>query len=470
MSDARRVVLLARPGPACDRMRAALAEAGALVVLEADPVSLAQDALVAAGAHVVLVVLDAATEDVIDRFDAVLADPSIEVIFEEAELAASREGWDAARWVRHLSAKLNRHGNVLPPGREADGEEPVRAEPVASAATPAAPALDPAPAPEPARAEPTPAPESVPVAVRPVLALVDDDHFTGAAAAREPAAAAAIVPLSEQAPGPVAGPPPLPWELDAGDATADAGPNTAPAASTAAELATSAGPAALSLVDEAPPAAQGAAENGEADPEADQRFQRDLADLEARIAEMGLVEPPASAAKVSTGAVVVLAGIGGPDAVRQLLGALPSHFARPVLVQQRLDGGRYDKLVAQMQRATTLPVRLAEVGDAIEGGTIYIVPPSMGVAGGASALAFSDAGGDLMAGVPAGESAVLMLSGSDPALVDAAMNLSWSGALVAAQALDGCYDAAAPTELIARGALSGSPTELARRLAERWPS
>ena len=142
----------------------------------------------------------------------------------------------------------------------------------------------------------------------------------------------------------------------------------------------------------------------------------------------------------------------------------------PVLVQQRLDGGRYDKLVAQMQRATALPVRLAEVGDAVEGGAIYIVPPSMGVASGASALAFTDSGGDLMAGVPAGESAVLMLSGSDPALVDAAMNLSWSGALVAAQALDGCYDAAAPTELIARGALSGSPTELARRLAERWPS
>ena len=123
MNDARRVVLLARPGPACDRMREALVEAGALLVLEADPVELAHETLVAAAPHVVLVVLDAATEDVIDRFDAVLADPAIEVIFEEAELAASREGWDAARWVRHLSAKLNRHDNVLPPGREADGDD-----------------------------------------------------------------------------------------------------------------------------------------------------------------------------------------------------------------------------------------------------------------------------------------------------------------------------------------------------------
>ena len=69
--------------------------------------------------------------------------------------------------------------------------------------------------------------------------------------------------------------------------------------------------------------------------------------------------------------MLVLAGIGGPDAVRQLLGSLPNDFPRPVLVQQRLDGGRYDKLVAQMQRATTLPVRLAEPGLAAIAGLIY---------------------------------------------------------------------------------------------------
>jgi hypothetical protein len=41
---------------------------------------------------------------------------ALAVIFDEAELAARREGWDAARWVRHLSAKLHRHDDVLPPG------------------------------------------------------------------------------------------------------------------------------------------------------------------------------------------------------------------------------------------------------------------------------------------------------------------------------------------------------------------
>ena len=61
-----------------------------------------------------------------------------------------------------------------------------------------------------------------------------------------------------------------------------------------------------------------------------------------------------------------------------------------------------------------------------------------------------------------------MLSGADPAQVDAVMKLAVGGALIAAQALDGCYDVAAPAALASRGGLAGKPQELARRLAERW--
>ena len=69
-----------------------------------------------------LVALDPAVEDALEKFDDVLADRAIEVIFDEADLAARREGWDAARWVRHLAAKLHRHDDVLPPGREPDAD------------------------------------------------------------------------------------------------------------------------------------------------------------------------------------------------------------------------------------------------------------------------------------------------------------------------------------------------------------
>jgi chemosensory pili system protein ChpB (putative protein-glutamate methylesterase) len=189
-------------------------------------------------------------------------------------------------------------------------------------------------------------------------------------------------------------------------------------------------------------------------------------DLNNRLSAMELVEERAVAAV--RGAVLVLAGIGGPDAVRQLLGALPADFPRAVLVQQRLDGGHYDKLVAQMQRATTLPVKLAVSGDTLQPATVYILAPTLGVHETGQGLAFNDAPADLLATLPAGDSAVLMLSGADPTQVDAVMKLAGAGGLVAGQALDGCYDVAAPAALAARGGLAGKPQELARRLAERW--
>jgi chemosensory pili system protein ChpB (putative protein-glutamate methylesterase) len=180
--------------------------------------------------------------------------------------------------------------------------------------------------------------------------------------------------------------------------------------------------------------------------------------------ELVVDEPPARV----RGAVLVLAGIGGPDAVRQLLGALPEAFPRAVLVQQRLDGGHYDKLVAQMQRATALPVQLAVAGGALQAATVYILPPTLGVQESGQGLAFTDSPVDLLVTLPAGDSAVLMLSGSDPGQVDAVMKLGAGGALIAGQALDGCYDVAAPAALVSRGGQAGKPQELARRLAERW--
>ena len=120
MRDAVRVALLARPGAGGDRLREALRAAGADLVLDADPTTLEPATLAGAGAESVVVLLDSAVEDALERLDPVLHDPAIDVLYEESEVAAAREGWDVARWTRHLSAKLLRHGDVLPPGRETD--------------------------------------------------------------------------------------------------------------------------------------------------------------------------------------------------------------------------------------------------------------------------------------------------------------------------------------------------------------
>jgi chemosensory pili system protein ChpB (putative protein-glutamate methylesterase) len=392
-NSGRPVVLLSRPGVARDRMREALELAGARIVLDADPTATDEAAVLAVAPEVVLVVLDAAVDEAIDRFSGLLADPSIDVIFEEAELAASRVGWDAARWVRHLSAKLHHSDNVLPPGREPDAAAVV-----------------------------------VPVDVHASMDLVT---------------------------------------VELGDEAANY-TNHHPT-----ETTTQVAPMELGLVedDESPKITVEGLELDDDDPDAANRFRDEMADLESRIASMQLVDDRSPAA--IRGAVLVLAGIGGPDAVRQLLGALPEGFPRPVLVQQRLDGGRYDKLVAQMQRATALSVQLAEPGQPAQAATVYIVPPIVGVQDGASGLVFIELPEngtplDVLDALPAGDSAVLLLSGSDPAQVDTALKCAAAGALVAGQAPDGCYDAAAPDALVARGGDVGKPHELAARLAARW--
>lgn len=200
----------------------------------------------------------------------------------------------------------------------------------------------------------------------------------------------------------------------------------------------------------------------------DDAFRSDMDDLEMRISKMELV--PDVMERPGTGAVLLLAGLGGPDAVRQLLGALPVGFGQPVLVQQRLDGGRHDKLVAQMQRASALPVELAKPGQRAEAGIVYILADSIGVTADDDGVAFDDSGNDVLSVLPAADSAVLMLSGSDPGRVDAAMKHSWSGALVAGQAAEGCYDAAAARDLSTRGGETGTPVQLAAKLAKRWPA
>jgi chemosensory pili system protein ChpB (putative protein-glutamate methylesterase) len=434
---ARRVALLARPGAARDRMREALDLAGANIVLEADPATTDQEAVLAAEPEAALIVLDAATDEALDRFDGVVCNPRIEVFFEEAEVAVGRVGWDAARWVRHLRAKLLHSDDVLPPGQQEPGAPaPVEPRP----ATPEIVAARPVPEPE---TEPAPA-----TVARLELSLADLDD----GAARETGSGLELV------------------AIEFGDEVAgharDHGAGTVPSLPAGFALEGIEGMADLPAEDKPFEISFEGLELESEHPADASRFQDDMADLHSRIAAMELVEDRAPAPL--HGAVLVLAGIGGPDAVRQLLGALPEAFPRAVLVLQRLDGGHYDKLVAQMQRATTMPVKLALAGDALQAGTVYIVPPTLGVQENARRLVFNDAPAELLASLPANDSAVLMLSGSDPAQVDVVMKLAGAGALVAAQALDGCYDVAAPAALASRGGLAAKPQDLARRLAERW--
>nr|WP_216653227.1 chemotaxis protein CheB [Stenotrophomonas maltophilia] len=422
--------MLARPGAARERLREALAHADVQLVLEDDPNGLEPQVLQAAAPQFVVIALEAAIEDALERLESVLSAPGLTLVFDEAELAARRDGWEAQRWGRHLAAKLHGHQQVLPPGAE---EEPsLQLEP----------------------GHPAPAPSPQEEALRPhleqALSWADDVPADGLysppADLHEPIALeqalAALQPV-------------VPEPLD---------PPSAPQA--LAEPATPATPpvsfdhTAWSLVEEsieAPVSAEAVAPVVAPQPSFDTDH-LSLVDLDA--------VAPAGARAAS---LLVLAGIGGPDALRRLLGALPASLSVPVLVHMRLDGGRYGNLVKQMSRVSPLPVQLAEAGQHAVPGEVHVLADDIGVRAASDGLHFqSDANGVSLASLPAEHTALVLLSGADLAHVGPALDLAAAGAWVAGQVGEGCYDPAAATAVVAAGMVAGEPQELAQAIAARW--
>jgi chemosensory pili system protein ChpB (putative protein-glutamate methylesterase) len=470
-----RVALLAREGRARDQLSQALQVSGAQTVLVADPNALDAHTLRAALPQAVLVALEPAVEDSVFRLDEVLHDPGLNVIFDDAELALQREGWDAQRWARHLSAKLFGHADVLPPGREADDPQIKPGLPTTPAQLHAEVALESYVAEARSKGpnlptggvdslafaglglvpteEATPDSERATVAATPAdeayapLRLVDDetpeqpaeaftidldtwkpverpelalvDHFD-APTQPEPESTPPM-----PAPALRAGPPPLP-PLEPESSS-----------STHSQAAAAESPR--------PPAPAGGGLT-----------------LELEALDSGPAGPAAR------GAVVVLAGIGGPDAVRRVLSGLPSGTPRPVLIRLRLDGGRYDNLVRQVARISEMPVLLAVADQRAVAGHVYILPDDVGARVGADGAVTFIVGtpdiGALLSGLPASESAVLLLSGAEVSHVEPALLLARHGAFVGGQSPQGCYDPAAARELQSLGGNVATPEDLAAEL------
>ncbi|WP_425505360.1 chemotaxis protein CheB [Stenotrophomonas bentonitica] len=425
------VALLARVGPARERLREALAQAGATVVLEEDPNSVDAETLGGVDAGAVLIALEPAVEDALERLDPVLASPELTVIFDEAELAARREGWEAQRWARHLVAKLHGHQDVLPPGSEQEGL--LQPEP----GLPQTPAE---------RHADAPLEFHVREAFDAAADVPTDGLYTPPEAYSEPMSLEEALAAMQAAPAaaPANVPPPVPVDAPAAP-RAPLGDHSS-----------------WSLVDEdtvAPPAVPAAPASAPPVSEAFDTPSLSLVELEPEVAADGS----------APGAVLVLAGIGGPDALRRLLAALPAGLATPVLVYMRLDGGRYGNLVKQMARVSALPVLLAESDQPVLAGNAYILSDDVGVAVRNRGLYFTaDAQGIQVAALPPAHSAVVLLSGSDVAVLDDVLSLAVAGAWVAGQTGDGCYDPVAANAVVAAGMAAGDPPQLAAAIAERW--
>ena len=73
-------------------------------------------------------------------------------------------------------------------------------------------------------------------------------------------------------------------------------------------------------------------------------------------------------------AIGVAASTGGPAALYRLLELLPVTLDVPVLVVQHIANGFAPGLALWLRAATALPVRLAEQGEPLKPGTVYVAP------------------------------------------------------------------------------------------------
>jgi chemotaxis response regulator CheB len=109
------VALLGRADAARASLRRALEDLGVQVVFEGDPSGLQPDQVLQAGPSVVLVNLGSGVEDDIDHLDSLFDSPEVNVVFNEADVSSQLEGWDLARWARHLAAKITGRDATIPP-------------------------------------------------------------------------------------------------------------------------------------------------------------------------------------------------------------------------------------------------------------------------------------------------------------------------------------------------------------------
>lgn len=608
-----RVALLARPGNAREQLHRALTELGAVLVAEGDPAELDPGTVSGHKPSLVLVSLEPAIEASLDRFDALLATPGVEVMYDDAEVTRQLDGWDLNRWARHLAAKLlgtellppvpggadqvpnldltPRPGAVPTPAQEmadarledytrdthglADGvptnpsltDVAVEAveEQTASVSEPDAGGLDfdfsgiesamqapdvaePA-APEPARAvEPEASDELVldqdfeidfdlsgldapadSAPIRDELTLDDDpplladidfdsaepvkfssyqDEESAAGGEMDADVAALAAQLdefektdqrkpaqdqdfsqdfqSDMKPASAAKSEPTPAKAAAKPAPVQrkdydlsglsltsmdeklAPTPAAPSQPAFAKAAPDLSHLSLESLDEPAVPSYSATvtrkiEAVEPRPERPSEF----GDLSLDTLDAQPTSLTGSAGM--SGAVLILAGMGGPDAVRQMLSSLPEAMPVPVLLYQHLEVGKHERLVDQLAKISRIPVHMATAGASPKAGQLSVLPAGMSASADGGSIRFKPGNlADLISALPAHDTVVVMLSGADAGLVSAVRAIDQAGGLSLAQDPDSCFDPAAAAALKRMGSQTLPALGLARQVASRW--
>ncbi|MGE4071190.1 MAG: chemotaxis protein CheB [Lysobacterales bacterium] len=106
-------------------LKAALANAGVRIAAECKASALDAQAILSSGADAIVVNLDADLADLLDDVTDALDASERPVIFNDPSASSDLSGWDRARWMRHLSAKLKGNSDVTPPAPPGSQSIPV---------------------------------------------------------------------------------------------------------------------------------------------------------------------------------------------------------------------------------------------------------------------------------------------------------------------------------------------------------
>jgi chemosensory pili system protein ChpB (putative protein-glutamate methylesterase) len=109
-----------------EHLKQALTELGASVVYDSSAANFDRSALDRSGARVVVVNLDPEVAEDFTQLDELLEDDAFKVIFNDGEVSSRLEGWDQARWARHLAAKILGVSDTNPPRPRGSEAIPVR--------------------------------------------------------------------------------------------------------------------------------------------------------------------------------------------------------------------------------------------------------------------------------------------------------------------------------------------------------
>lgn len=176
---------------------------------------------------------------------------------------------------------------------------------------------------------------------------------------------------------------------------------------------------------------------------------------------------------------VLGASIGGPDALKQFLAALPAEIGTAFLLAQHIGAGFDRRLTEQLNRVSALEVRLACEGDIPRHGVVLVVPTGGRVELDADCRVrltaepwsgpYNPTINDVMASAAerfGNRSGGILFSGMGDDGADGAVAIADAGGYVWAQDEASCVISSIPDSARRRGVVgySGTPVKLAERL------